>query len=81
MVRDPGTTQRQDWGQGPLGFSQALGAQWDRELVRKRLWARKNSPEPQVCCWFFLLSSLSLLFGDSTQPGLGPSREHLLTPE
>ncbi|CAI9174510.1 unnamed protein product [Rangifer tarandus platyrhynchus] len=45
---------------GSSGVQPGLGDQWDRELVRDRLWARKNSPEPQVCCWFLLLSCLHL---------------------
>lgn len=60
MVRDPGTVHRQDWSPGPLEFSQALGDRWYRRLVRNRLWARKNSPEPQVCRCFSLLSCVHL---------------------
>lgn len=36
MVENPGTVQKLDWGQGPLGFSQILGDEWYREPVRGR---------------------------------------------
>lgn len=49
--------------------------------MRSGLWAGKNSPEPHVCLWFWLLSCLNPSCLVTAHTGLEPSRGHLLTPE